>query len=138
MTVARGSLDGNITHAVREILDLPASERRDALENLVVTEFKATLLMPDDEELPLEVSYFELGFTSLRITEAKQRLEGVLGRPISTNLLFNRPTVEQLLDHLETDVFADLFATAPAAEPDGARSAEQALWDAALDDLYQG
>jgi acyl carrier protein len=96
--------------AVQELLDLPRSERRDALEALIAAEFRATLLMTDDEELPLDTSYFELGFTSLRITEVKQRLEELLGRPVSTTLLFNSPTVNQLLDHLGTEVFPQLFA----------------------------
>jgi hypothetical protein len=144
------------TPAVRALRELPRSERLDALESLVAAEFKVVLLMSDDEELPLGTSYFELGFTSLRITEAKQRLERLLGRPISSSLLFNSPTVKQLLDHLTTEVFPELFtqpvatalpvaaapaaasvpASAPASAP--APTAEQELWESALKDLYEG
>lgn len=138
MAVIPRPLDDNVTSAVRKIIDLPLSERREAFETLVMAEFRATLLMPDDEDLPSDVSYFELGFTSLRITEVKQRLEEVIGRPISTSLLFNKPTVDQLLTHLQSEVFPDLFAAAAASEAPDEPTAEQALWDAALNDLYQG
>jgi acyl carrier protein len=98
------------TEAVTELAELPRSERLEALELLVVEEFKATLLMPDDEELPLDESYFTLGFTSLRIAEVKQRLETRLGCRISATVLFNSPTVERLLDYLTEDALTGLFA----------------------------
>ncbi len=66
-------------------------------------------MMADDEDLPLDMSYFELGFTSLRITEIKERLEAQLGRKISTNVLFNSPTTERLISYLADEVLADLF-----------------------------
>jgi len=98
------------TPTIEQLQSLPWSERRDALESVVVEQFRATLLMDDDEDLPLDESYFELGFTSLRITEIKQRLEDLLGCEISTNLLFNTPTIEQLLEHLVDDGLPELFA----------------------------
>lgn len=100
------------TLTVEQLRELPRSERPEALETLVVAEFKATLLMADDEYLPLDESYFQLGFTSLRIAEIKQRLEGLLGCGISANVLFNRPTVERLLAHLTDEVLTDLFVRA--------------------------
>jgi len=97
--------------AIERLQELPLSERRDGLEELVVTEFKTTLMMTDDEDLPFDMSYFELGFTSLRITEIKERLETQLGRRISTNVLFNSPTMERLISYLVDEVLADLFGS---------------------------
>jgi acyl carrier protein len=97
------------TPTIERLEALPLSERDDALEQLVVAEFKATLLMSDDEELLLDESFFDAGFTSLRITEIKERLETLLGCEISTNLLFNSPTVERLLEHLTGDVLPEFF-----------------------------
>ena len=97
------------TAAVANLLDVPLAERRDALADIVLAEFRATLLMTDAEELPLDGSYFDLGFTSLRITEIKDRLENLLGCDISANVLFNRPTVGHLLDHLADDVLREVF-----------------------------
>src|SRR5580658_1541804 len=90
--------------AIEWLYDLPLTERREGLEGLVVSEFKASLMMADDEDLPFDMSYFELGFTSLRITEIKEGLERQLGCAISTNVLFNSPTVESLISYLADEV----------------------------------
>ena len=95
--------------AIERLQELPLSERREGLEELIVTEFRTTLMITDDEDLPFDMSYFELGFTSLRITEIKERLETQLDRKISTNVLFNSPTVERLMAYLADEVLADLF-----------------------------
>jgi acyl carrier protein len=97
--------------AIERLRELPFSERREELEELVVTEFRTTLLMTDDEDLPFDMSYFELGFTSLRITEIKERLETQFGCSISTNVLFNSPTMESLISYLAEEVLADLFSS---------------------------
>jgi acyl carrier protein len=97
--------------AIERLHELPLSERREGLEEFVVTEFKTTLMMADDEDLPFDMSYFELGFTSLRITEIKERLETQLGRGISTNVLFNSPTMERLISYLADEILADLFGS---------------------------
>jgi len=123
---------------VHRLQSLPRSERADALQALVVAEFKATLLMTDEDELPMEQSYFDLGMTSLRLTEVKQCLEDLLDREISANSLFNRPTMTALLAHLTEDVLPELFA-APAPEPVAAAAAgpDRALVDGLLHDLLQ-
>lgn len=96
--------------AIERLRELPFSERRDELEELVVAEFKTTLMMTEDEDIPFDMSYFELGFTSLRITEIKERLEAQFGRSISTNVLFNSPTMESLISYLADEILADLFS----------------------------
>jgi acyl carrier protein len=105
------------TPAVRELRLIPRSDRTEALAALVMAEFRAALLMAADDDLPTEESFFDLGLTSLRLVELKQRLEGLLGRDISANALFNRPTVTQLLDHLTGQVLTDLFEGTTAAPP---------------------
>lgn len=80
--------------------ELSFAERRDTLEVILETEFKAALLMTDDDELPFDQSYFDLGLTSLGITDLKDRFEELFDCEIDTNVLFNSPTVERLLDYL--------------------------------------
>lgn len=70
------------------------------LEATVVGEFKTVLLMPEAEDLPMDQSFFELGLTSLMLTDVKQRLETLLGFGIEASEFFNRPTVEQLIGYL--------------------------------------
>jgi acyl carrier protein len=127
--------------AIEELLALPWSERLPALEELVAAAFRETLLMAEDEELPLDQSYFDLGLTSLRLTETKRRLEDLLDCSISANTVFNQPTVRQLVDHLASEVLDDIFGqSAPAAVPavaDESRTQEHELLGDALKDLYQ-
>lgn len=61
--------------------------------------------MDEGEELPVDVGYFDLGLTSLRLSEARTRLEESLGIPIDATVLFGQPTVEQLVSYL-TDIFS--------------------------------
>lgn len=88
---------------------LPRSDRRDALESMVVAELNTALMLDPDEPLPRTESYFALGLTSLALMEVKERLEAALGAAISANTLFNHPTVAGLMDHLVEDVVPDLF-----------------------------
>ena len=122
----------------RDLLsDLPRPERREALEELVTREFKSVLLMTDEDELPLDQSYFDLGLTSLSITGLKQRLERLLGVELNATLLFNSPTVKALLAHLTEDLLSDLFQP-PAAVAEGPSTAsEESYLHAALKNLYR-
>ncbi|GLZ42501.1 acyl carrier protein [Actinokineospora sp. NBRC 105648] len=130
------------TETVQALLALPGHERLEALESVVVTEFRAALLMTEDEGLPLDKAFFELGLTSLRITEVKRRLEDRLGCDISANALFNRPTVRELVAYLSTDVLTDLFpqptarAAAPSDSGGDVSDGDRALVDDLLKDLY--
>ncbi len=102
-----------LTPTVKQLWKLAKSERRAALETIVAAEFKVTLLMSEGQELPLDQNYFDLGLTSLRVTEVKQRLEAQLGSEINASVLLEQPTVEQLMAHLTGEVLTELFAVAP-------------------------
>jgi acyl carrier protein len=91
--------------AVRRLHELPTIERYDELETMVVTEFKGALFMTDDEEFPLDGSYFDLGLTSVALTELKERLEQLLDMAIDATVLFNEPTVERLVTYLIDELF---------------------------------
>ena len=125
-------------HSVRDTLaELPGPERREVLEDLITREFKSVLLMTDDEELPYDQSYFDLGLTSLSITGLKQRLEKLLDVELDASLLFNSPTVEALLRHLTEDLLPGLFAPQQAAATARPAAAEKSYLDAALKNLYR-
>jgi acyl carrier protein len=116
---------------VAELRALPRSERREALESFVVEQFKVTLLMPEDEELPPDESLFDLGFTSLRVIEAKNRIEAAIGQAVSANVLFNSPTVAALIDHLATTALADVLAAPTPVTPP-----RRTLWDNVTEVAY--
>ncbi|MFI9306387.1 acyl carrier protein [Streptomyces triculaminicus] len=87
------------TGTLSPLADLPATEVAEAVEALVVEEVKRALLM-GDEDLPLDSNFFELGLTSLRLMNIRRSLEERLVLDIDTTVLFNSPTIEQLVDHL--------------------------------------
>lgn len=95
---------------VGQHVELFGSDLRDAVESLLIGELRAALLMDDDDtdELPLDASFFDLGLTSLRLMEIKQRVDAVLGVEISTTALFNFPTVVRLVDYLMDNVLPGL------------------------------
>lgn len=80
--------------------ELPRSELAEEIENLILRKFKVVLLMDESEDIPLDISYFDLGLTSLRLTEIRQSLEQLLDLSINANVLFNEPTIAHLRDHL--------------------------------------
>ncbi|WP_245001614.1 acyl carrier protein [Streptomyces alfalfae] len=85
---------------LQQFRELPRTELAEEMEQLLVAKFRESLLMDETEDLPLDVSYFDLGLTSLKLTEMRQTLEDVLAVSINANVLFNEPTVSRLIDHL--------------------------------------
>lgn len=106
------------------------------LVSVVAAQFKDALLMTEQDELPFEENYFQLGLNSLRVIDIKTGLEELLGREVDAALLFSQPTVRQLLDHLAGAVLADFFPGVPAAEPVGAQ-AEATAENAMVEDLFK-
>jgi acyl carrier protein len=123
------------TPTIERLRSLPMPEREPLLESIVVAEFQTVLLMTDDEELPFGESYFDLGLTSLGLTDIKERLEAMLGLELSSTVLFNKPTVEQLMDYLTTELLAELFS-APADAASSTADEQGDLWDDVLQSLY--
>ncbi|MGV9882577.1 acyl carrier protein [Streptomyces sp. NPDC003006] len=99
---------------LQQFRELPRPELAEEMEQLLVAKFRASLLMDETEDLPLDISYFDLGLTSLKLTEMRQTLEGILDLSINANVLFNEPTVGRLLDYLVDAVSDSSHATAGA------------------------
>jgi aryl carrier-like protein len=91
---------------------LPVARRRAALADLVTAEVRAVLLLPATERLPPDVTVFDLGMTSLRLIELRQRLTRLLGRRVGIAAVVDHPTLAGLLDHLADTVLADVLRTA--------------------------
>jgi acyl carrier protein len=124
----------------------PRPQRAQLLADGVADEMRAVLQMAPNEALPADQSFFDLGFTSLGVEEMKQRLEERLACRIDAEVLFNHPTLGDLLDHLKRGPLAALFdPPAAVAAPaqivhDGApeQAHEQALAGGLLDRLLRG
>jgi hypothetical protein len=101
---------GGDTPWLRQLAETPLSERMALLNALIVTEFRAALLMDDRKVLPPEESHFALGLTSLGATEIQERLEVILGRRIDSASLFDNPTIRHLTAFLRSQVLPEFFA----------------------------
>jgi acyl carrier protein len=95
---------------MRNLLAMPGPEQRTGFEEMIVAEFRAALEAEPGEPLPMDMPYFNLGLTSLRLVEIRKRLEDLLGITISSNVLFNRPTLEQLTAYLAEELLPVLNA----------------------------
>ena len=94
---------------------LPPADRPAALTDAVVAEFKSALLMTEHDDLPSGQNLFDLGLTSVRAVETRERLQACLGCDIGISELFERPAVRDLVAHLVRGPVAELFpASAPA------------------------
>ena len=116
---------------------LPPAERREALQTMVIGEIKSALLMAEQDDVPLDANYFELGMSSLRVIGVKDRLQEEIGGGIDTSMFFNRPTVRQVVDYLISEPLSDLFAGAHAQSPDEPEPSGERFAAALLDELYQ-
>jgi acyl carrier protein len=141
MTGQTRAADRDHAPGLARLLELPRAERRAGLAELVEREFKRALLMSAEDELGPDDNYFDLGLTSLKASEVKQRLEAELGCELAAPVLFASASVGQVVDHLAGLVLPGGAAGAPAqARPaeDAARPApgHRGLVDDLLRDLY--
>ncbi|MEU3343436.1 acyl carrier protein [Streptomyces sp. NPDC006700] len=128
------------TPLVEQLRGLSRPERRSRVEELARSEFRTALLMSEGEEVPLDQNYFDLGLTSLRVTEIKQRLEAQLGCAIDTAVLFAVPTLARLVEYLQNEILPTLTGESTASEGRGAGTvppARKALITDLLNDLYR-
>lgn len=90
-----------MTETIRQIAnDRSYSELLEAVEDRVIASFRTKLLMEPDEEFDSEASFFDLGLTSLRLTEIGQELQERLDLVIDASVMFNQPTVRDLVEYL--------------------------------------
>jgi hypothetical protein len=121
------------TTAVELLRRLPMPDRRSELAAMVTAEFRAVLLMDPDEELSATESVFALGMSSVLIVQAQERLSALFGVDLSSAVLFNSCTVQQVTQYLATEVLAELFTEEQPAWRTISVDKPQLLWDNVLD-----
>ena len=84
------------------------------LQQLVRREVASVLGYANDDGIPLDFGFFELGLDSLMSVELKRRLESVVETSLPSTLTFNYPNVASLAGFLLTELFASA-SEAPAA-----------------------
>lgn len=112
---------GGASPRVRRVLELPKAERREALAELVIGEFRAVLRLPDTADFSRRTGFFDLGMTSLRLTELRQRLTRLFGAQLREETFFEHATLDGLLEYLVDIVLPEqsgaTAAPAPAERP---------------------
>ncbi|MFF4523080.1 SDR family NAD(P)-dependent oxidoreductase [Streptomyces bluensis] len=87
----------------RQLAALPADRRRAALSELLTREVATVLGYGDDEEIDVDQSFKDMGFDSLAGVELRNRLTAATGLRLPATLVFDRPTVPDLTEHLLDD-----------------------------------
>ncbi|MET9795422.1 type I polyketide synthase [Nocardiopsis alba] len=95
---------------------LSGAERTEALTALVVAE-AAAALGHDAADLDTGRAFRDLGFDSLTAVDLRNRMAAATGVRLPVTLVFDYPTVEDLVDHLSEELpgGADDTASSPAA-----------------------
>jgi len=89
----------------------PVEERRQLLMNHVRQQIAKVLGLAVPEQIGLRQSLFDLGIDSLMAVELRNHLQSSLGYSVSSTVLFNYPTLEDLVDYLGLDVLSIKFST---------------------------
>ncbi|AOW98937.1 hypothetical protein BJP34_05265 [Moorena producens PAL-8-15-08-1] len=121
--------------AFREQLEAAAvDERQELLTTQIRSVIAKTLGLPDAQKIGMQQPLFELGLDSLMAVELKNRLESSLETSLSSTLLFDYPTVEELVEYFAKDVIpVDLSSDLPTLIP----NPEQRYQPFPLNDIQQ-
>ncbi|MET1254636.1 acyl carrier protein [Aliikangiella maris] len=87
------------------IQNKPQSDRKEEIQRYLSSEFKKSLFMQENEEIPLHTSVFDLGLNSLGAEALKQTFESTLNCQIDTVDFFNHPTIAHLTERLYNELF---------------------------------
>jgi polyketide synthase 12/myxalamid-type polyketide synthase MxaB/epothilone polyketide synthase D len=110
-----------VADVLAELSALPERQRLQRVEELVHAEVCRVLGLAGPSQLEPHRGFADAGMDSLMTLELRNRLQRLLGRPLSASVVFNYPSVHQLGGYLAT-----LLAEAPApAAPEPARASAE-------------
>ncbi len=87
-------------------MDQAPEVRRRSIENFVQEQAAQVLGFRRDEVFPVEVPLTELGLDSLMAVDLKNRLQAGLGQNLSPTVVFDYPSVSDMVGLLETMLWA--------------------------------
>ncbi|SEP53570.1 type I polyketide synthase [Amycolatopsis saalfeldensis] len=89
----------------RRLAGLPEAERNERLTDLVRAHVAAVLGHPVADGVDVERPLRELGVDSLAAVEIRNRLAAATGLALPTTLVFDRPTIREMIRHLAGEMF---------------------------------
>ena len=113
----------------------PSLDRRERARELIETEMRRLLGMPENSPIDHERGFFEMGMDSLMSVELKNRLEAALGRSLPGTLTLNYPTIAALADFLEPPLESSEAPTQPSDYGPIAALSQQETLDALAQEL---
>jgi len=115
---------------VDEFRALAADERRTRLTDFLRGQLAQVLGFANADKIHVRQRLFDLGLDSLMAVELKNRLEASLALAIAPTLMFDYPTVEALVDHLDSELTKKFSAGATADHaPERSAASQPALDD---------
>jgi acyl carrier protein len=85
----------------QQLIKAPAAKRRNLLQDMIQGEAARALGLPPTEQIDAYQPLTELGLDSLMAVQLRNALSSLVDRPLPATLLFNCPSVDQLVSYLE-------------------------------------
>lgn len=129
---------------LEELNAAPPEKRRQMLHDHISGEVAAVLGLGANDQVPMDVGFFEMGLDSLTAVELRNRLQVSLRTVLAPTLIFNYPTLGAMIEHFADDVLnlpkggdtaeepVDLEPVEEAAELD---AAAEPIEEASMDDV---
>ncbi|NEO66611.1 MAG: acyl carrier protein [Moorea sp. SIO4G2] len=89
---------------IEQLEAVPPEQRRQLLTNEVRRQVAQVVGTADPERIDTEAGFFDIGIDSLILTELRNRLQSILGCPLSATVLFNYANIDDLVNYLAQDV----------------------------------
>ena len=92
--------------SLHRVMDQAPENRRRSIEDFVQEQAAQVLGFRRDEVFPVEVPLTDLGLDSLMAVDLKNRLQAGLGQNLSPTVVFDYPSVSDMVGLLETMLWA--------------------------------
>ncbi|MFB1483785.1 SDR family NAD(P)-dependent oxidoreductase [Corallococcus sp. RDP092CA] len=121
--VPRGTASSQPTRTLEaQLAGLAPQEAERELMEVLQAEAARVLALSPGQAAPTDQSLFELGLDSLMALELRNHLQARAGKPLSSTLLFDHPSLDELMTHLKER----LLTPEPRAAPPPASRAPAA------------
>jgi hypothetical protein len=85
---------------LRELLAAPRVQRRELLTHALQREVSDVLRLPAGDEPDPRLGFFSMGMNSIMVMELRARVQRSLKVELAATLVFNKPTIAELTEHL--------------------------------------
>lgn len=114
----------------------PSLERPSVLSRFLQEQLAKVMGLAEADQIDTSEPLFNLGLDSLMALEFNVLLENNLGVSLSESLVFEKPTLDDLVEHFLVEVLGLAEPPAPLTAPDSCPTPDASLaWDQALEEV---